>query len=231
MVPAGPRRPTVSLGFARAKTIARDLHRDHRVEAYCACGFDEAGAIDAGRCGYQPRRTSERSRRIEWEHVVPARRLGEHLACWRGETEGCQAARKRGRACCSRSIERGGDPLFHAMEGDLHNLLPAIGELNADRSDRPYGEVAGEARDYGTCDFEVDRAAGRGGPTEPPDAVRGDVARIWLYAVDVWGLVLTPEEAGTFRAWSAADPVDAWEQERDRRIEAAQGNRNHHVRR
>ena len=25
------------------------------------------------------------------------------------------------------------------------------------------------------------------------------------------------------------DPVDAWERERDRRIEAAQGNRNHHV--
>lgn len=115
------------------------------------------------------------------------------------------------------------------MEGDLHNLLPAVGELNADRSDRPYGEVAGEPREYGACDFEVDRGAGRGGVTEPPAAVRGDVARIWLYAVDVWGLVLTPEEATTFRAWSAEDPVDSWELERDRRIEAAQGNRNHHV--
>ncbi len=161
--------------------------------------------------------------------MVPAKRLGGHLACWQGETDGCRAASKRGRECCSRSASKGGDPLFHAMEGDLHNLVPAVGELNGDRSDRPYGEVDGEPRDYGLCDFEIDRAAGRGGSAEPPDALRGDVARIWLYAVDVWGLAVTPEEQATFQSWSADDVVDAWERERDRRIERAQGNRNHMI--
>lgn len=229
-VPRGPTRPTIALGFARAKKVAlRDVYGDRRVEAYCACTFDDAGAVEPRACGYVPRKEGARARRIEWEHVVPARRLGEGLACWRGETEGCRASKKRGRDCCSRSVERGGDALFHAMEGDLHNLVPAVGELNGDRSDRPHGVVDREPRDYGACDFEIDRASGRTGAAEPPDPVRGDVARIWLYAVDVWGVPLGAEEAATFRAWSADDPVDAWELERDRRIERAQGNRNHHV--
>lgn len=227
-----PRRPPVALGFAQAKRVAqRDVYADHRFEAYCGCTFTEEGDIDVAACGYEPRGRSARTRRMEWEHVVPAKRLGGHLACWQGETEGCKDAGKKGRECCSRSAAKGGDPLFHAMEGDLHNLVPAVGELNGDRSDRPYGLVDGEPRDYGRCDFEIDRAAGRAGPAEPPDALRGDVARIWLYAIDVWGVPVSPEEERLFRAWSEADPVDAWELERDRRIERAQGNGNHLVRR
>lgn len=226
----GPRRPAIALGFDRAKRVAaREVYADHRVEAYCGCTFTELGDIDPTACGYVPRGRSSRTRRMEWEHVVPAKRLGGHLACWRGETDGCKTAGKKGRECCSRSAATGGDPLFHAMEGDLHNLVPAVGELNGDRSDRPYGTVEGEPRDYGRCDFEIDRAAGRGGVAEPPDAIRGDVARVWLYAVDVWGLTVTPVETSLLEQWSEADPVDAWERERDRRIEHAQGNRNHRV--
>lgn len=35
------------------------------------------------------------------------------------------------------------------MEADLHNLTPAVGELNGDRSNLPYGIVKGEPREYG----------------------------------------------------------------------------------
>ena len=41
---------------------------------------------------------------------------------------------------------------------------------------------------------------------------------------------LTTAQRQMFEAWSNADPVDDWEELRDRRIEAVQGNKNPFVR-
>ncbi|MBE8167654.1 MAG: hypothetical protein HAW66_04755 [Shewanella sp.] len=38
----------------------------------------------------------------------------------------------------------------------MNNLTPAVGELNADRSNYNFATIAGEKRAYGQCDFEVD---------------------------------------------------------------------------
>jgi endonuclease I len=38
---------------------------------------------------------------------------------------------------------------------DLHNLMPALGELYGGRSNKPYGMVTGALRLYGSCDFEI----------------------------------------------------------------------------
>ena len=93
------------------------------------------------------------------------------------------------------------DPEFRAMEAELHNLVPAVGELNADRSDLPYGEVPGEPRAYGACDFEV-----VDGVVEPAIRTRGELTRIYL-AMDLWyDIGLTPEGAGSVCDVSAADP-------------------------
>src|SRR5690606_17892727 len=104
-------------------------------------------------CGYEPRRPGRRARRVEWEHLVPAHTLGGQRPCWRRRA--CTDSRGRrfgGRRCC-----RQRDPEFARMEADLMNLSPEIGELNADRSHFAFGEVPGEARRYGRCDFDVDR--------------------------------------------------------------------------
>lgn len=44
----------------------------------------------------------------------------------------------------------------------------------------PYGLLADETRAYGACNFEI---GGKPRVTEPPDEVRGDAARFWLYMV------------------------------------------------
>lgn len=71
-----------------------------------------------------------------------------------------------GRKCCTR---RGVDPAFMEAHNDLHNLLPAGGELNGDRSNHPFGAVDEEPRAYGECDFEV---GGRPKVAEPPTSAR-----------------------------------------------------------
>jgi deoxyribonuclease-1 len=213
----------VHLTFSTAKRrLEREVYFDHRVDIYCGCAYDEDDHVDAGSCGVEARSNEERASRIEWEHMVPAARFGRDRACWRGET--CDG--HRGRECCSRSPASGGDEEFRAMEGDLFNLAPAVGELNGDRSDRPYGLVDDEPREYGACDFEIDRAAGRDGAAEPMENIRGDVARAWLYMSAEWGMELTADERELLEAWHEADPPDEWERVRDERIEAVQGNRN-----
>lgn len=112
------------------------------------------------------------------------------------------------------------------MEADLHNLTPAVGELNGDRSNLPYGIVKGEQREYGQCDFEI---AGSPKLTEPRDEVRGDAARIWFYMADTYGITLSDVQRAMFEKWSQADPPDRWEKLRNTRIEAAQGNCNEYV--
>jgi deoxyribonuclease-1 len=128
----------------------------------------------------------------------------------------------KGRACCARV-----DRTFKRIEADLHNLTPAVGELNGDRSNLPYGMVAGEPREYGACNFEI---GGKPRVTEPREEVRGDAARIWLYMAETYKINLTTAQRDMFGAWSKADPVERWEWLRDVRIEAVQGNRNPYVR-
>jgi deoxyribonuclease-1 len=229
-VPPGAEAPAplelsrrVRLSFSTAKRrLAAEVYFDHHVDLYCGCEYDDDDRVDASSCGFEARSNEERGARIEWEHMVPAARFGQHRACWRGET--CDG--HRGRECCSRSPASGGDEEFRAMEGDMHNLAPAVGELNGDRSNRPYGIVDEEPREYGACDFEIDRDAGRDGVTEPAESIRGDVARAWLYMSAEWGMQLTAEELTLFEAWHESDPPDEWEIARNQRIARVQGNAN-----
>ena len=152
---------------------------------------------------------------------MPAYFFGHNRTCWKTGNAKCvksDGTKYKGRECCAKA-----DKTFRKIEADLHNLAPAVGELNGDRSNKPYGIVTGEPREYGTCNFEI---GGSPKVTEPPDNVKGDAARIWLYMSDSYGIALTAAQRKMFGEWSSNDPPDAWERLRDRRVEAAQGNKN-----
>jgi deoxyribonuclease-1 len=180
------------------------------LEIYCGCAFDPASkAVDAEACGFDPDKPwgddAGRGARIEWEHVVPAARVVAALGC--GSRNACRAQ----------------EP-FRLAENDPYNLLPALGALNARRSNHSYAEIPGEARDYGRCDFELQeyREAGqRRAQVEPPEDIQGDVARISLYYSQRYGIRFTDAELQQFQAWSAADPVS-----REERYRAAWIRRN-----
>lgn len=205
--------------FASAKKIlARDLYQsDDRITFYCGCRFDDQPIPGkpnrmrltplADSCGLQPRKNANRAARIEWEHVVPAWEFGHQLQCWQdGGRKGCRK-----------------DPIFRRMEADLYNLVPAVGELNGDRSNYRFGMIEGEARSYGRCDFEVDFKAR---VAEPPENVRGDIARTYFYMEDRYGLKISRKQRQLFEAWARMDPVDSSELQRARRIAAIQGYSN-----
>ena len=95
----------------------------------------------------------KRAQRIEWEHVVPAHAFGQSFKEWREGHPDCvtQSGKAyKGRKCASKvNIE------YRRMEADMHNLFPAIGEVNGDRSNYSMAILPGEPRLYGKCDVEI----------------------------------------------------------------------------
>ena len=214
-----PRAPD---SFRRAKRRAAEVYADHLRTFYCGCEFTPKKAVDWHTCGYEPRANARRAARIEWEHIVPAHAFGAHRGCWHDELCTREKSGKKygGRECCRRI-----DDQFRRMEADLQNLVPAIGEVNGDRSNFRFDDVAGEPRKYGICDFEIDwhrRVA------EPAPALRGDIARAYLYMYYAYAnaLRLDADQLARFEQWHQADPPTAWEKLRNQRIARIQGGGN-----
>ncbi len=205
--------------FRQAKKEMMEVYSENRSTFYANCEYGKKGHVDRKSCGYSARKNEKRGNRIEWEHVVPAWAFGHALQCWQNKV--CTSSKGKafkGRKCCGQN-----NATFRAMESDMHNLVPAIGELNGDRSNFRYGMIAGESRAYGAVDFEVDF---KQKVAEPALYVRGNIARIYYYMEREYGLNIGKKQRRLFAIWNKEDPVDVWEIERNRKIMAIQGNRN-----
>ncbi|QJC79573.1 endonuclease [Pseudomonas umsongensis] len=203
--------------FSEAKVVAKqkiylDQANSAMGELYCGCKWTwvgkSGGRIDAESCGLKARKQENRAQRTEWEHIVPAWTFGNQRQCWKNG----------GREHCVDD-----DPVFRAMEADLFNLYPSVGEVNGDRSNFNYGMAAGIAPQYGQCKTRVDfdqQAA------EPRDEVKGLVARTTFYMFDRYKLSMSRQQQQLLMAWDKQYPVSPWEIERDRRIAAIMGHSN-----
>lgn len=218
--PVTPLQIYLPQSFTQAKKIlTRQVYANdnERQTFYCGCDYSREGKIDPLSCGYVPRRAgSKRSQRLEWEHIVPASYIGKGRACWeKGDSECTTKNGKsyKGRKCCEKI-----DAQFRAIEADLNNLVPEIGELNADRRDFPYREIPGEERAYGACDFEVDTKLREAEPSIP---LRGFIGRTWLYMHEAHGVFISDEDAKVYKAWADAFPPQQWEKDRQERIRQA----------
>ncbi len=209
---AAPEHPQ---SFSKAKALLLDVYKDQSSSFYCGCKIEwrgKMGVPDLASCGYKIRKQEVRANRIEWEHVVPAWQFGHQLQCWQDG----------GRKKCSRQ-----DVKFKLMESDMHNLVPAIGEVNGDRSNFQFLPWNGDlGANYGSCPIKVDF---KGRKVDPPAASRGEIARIYKYMNQKYAFNLAKAEVQLFDAWDKMYPVKAWECERDRRIAKIQGNHNSFV--
>ena len=109
------------------------------------------------------------------------------------------------------------------MQADMYNLYPAVGEINGLRSNYSFAMIPGEKRRFGSCDMEIENRK-----AEPPEMIRGDIARTYFYMN--WAYpgrgVISKKNKKLFETWDKQDPIDDWERERAKRIEAVQGNEN-----
>lgn len=181
---------------------------------YCGCTYKDKSHVDIAGCDYKPRenpnrKSLKRTERIEWEHIVTAHNMGHFLPCWRDG----------GRKNCSAN-----DETFGIMEGDLHNLYPAVGEVNGDRSNFMYSQwTSNPTPMYGNCktvvDFEMKKV-------QPREEIRGLIARVHFYMEKTYGIKLSNQDRKLFEAWDKLFPVSREECLRDARIFKVQGDHN-----
>lgn len=216
--------------FNNAKKLLAELHVEigHLETIYCGCPYTKnartpGGVVDRDACGLEARSNETRSKRIEWEHVVPASWFGQTRACWalKDTAYPNQCAGKSGRECCEAVNED-----FDLAHNDPNNLFPSSGEVNGDRSNHPYGDVTGEPRVYGQCNAEIMNAPTGGKVFEPAEGkIRGPLARAMLYMAQVYGAdVKLP--MSTVWEWHRENPPEAWEIERAKLIAERTGLRN-----
>lgn len=111
-------------------------------------------------------------------------------------------------------------------EADLHNLWPAIGNINSSRGKLPLGELPGDtARKFQNICQDYERSSGKLAVVEPRDQSKGELARSILYMAITYGL--SPKGSITqLIQWHKDDPPSDHEKSRNDKIEELQGTRN-----
>ena len=202
------------------KLLLNKVYYDNRTTLYCGCTFTSKKKI-AQRNGYVPLKDNKRANRLEWEHVVPAHAFGQSFKEWRQGHPKCTKRKGKpfkGRKCAEKMNKK-----FRYMQADMYNLYPAVGEINGLRSNYSFSMIPGEPRRFGSCDMEIENRK-----AEPPKHIRGDIARTYFYMN--WAYpghgIISKKNKKLFDAWDKADPIDAWERERAKRIRKIQWNEN-----
>ena len=158
----------------------------------------------------------DRKGEINIEHIYPA--------SWMKPAAKCEGQNRKN---CRRNSTR-----FNVMEGDLHNLYPALKDVNSARGNLTFTIIPGTTNrfnvvDAPSCDFEkVDSTV------EPAIVSRGEIARAIFYMNDEYGAEIgkngkqEPELVELLTEWHCSDPVSPEEKRRNDTIEELQGNRN-----
>lgn len=200
--------------FSKAKrTLSAVYKGNHQSTFYCVCDFsyqDKKLKPDLNSCGYQVRKQSKRANRIEWEHIVPAWNFGHQMQCWQDG----------GRRACKKI------PSFKKMEGDMHNLVPTIGEVNGDRSNYRFSDWNGVPYQYGQCSMLVDFKAKK---VQPATRTKGAIARAYLYMAEQYGLSLSKQDKRLFNAWNKQYPPTHWECKKGKIVADMQNTENKYI--
>ena len=209
--------------FTKAKKLLTHVvYAEHNETFYCKGHFDLKNNIILPE-GFKTPSHEKRAYKLEWEHVVPAENFGRAFAEWReGHPECVDSKGKafKGRKCAEKMNKD-----FQLMQADMYNLYPAIGAVNAIRSNFQYAELPTAEITFGACPMKIE-----GKKAEPPEYTKGAIARTYLYFEEEYPQFrMSDQQKKMMQAWDKMYPVDEWECERARRIQKLQGNSNRFV--
>ncbi|PVY70729.1 deoxyribonuclease-1 [Tamilnaduibacter salinus] len=118
---------------------------------------------------------------------------------------------------CERNSE-----VYRHVASDLHNMVPIKSRIEMKRRNAGYGEMTSTAP-KGECGLKEGFQN-----IEPPDRIKGDVARGVVYVMDTYDLP-APGSNDVFKRWHQADPPGDLELTRNHRIRELQGNDNRFI--
>jgi len=116
----------------------------------------------------------KRSKRVEIEHVVPAENFGRTFSGWRDGHSQC--VNNKGESFKGRKYAEKINSEYRYMQSDMFNLYPAVGAVNAMRSNYNFVMLSGGVSSFGICNMQVENRK-----AQPPKKSRGMIARSYLY--------------------------------------------------
>ena len=209
--------------FSKAKKILeKKVYNNHRTTLYCGAKFDTKKKVTPPK-GFTTTKYVKRAKKIEWEHVVPAENFGRTFSEWRDGHKKC--INSKGKAFKGRKCAEKMNTEYRRMQSDMFNLYPAIGAVNALRSNYNFTILPSEKSDFGSCAMKIDNRK-----AEPPEVARGRIARIYLYMDAAYKRYkMSKSQRQLMNAWDKMYPVDAWECARANKISSLQKSENNVV--
>jgi deoxyribonuclease-1 len=210
---------TASQSFNKAKKQLLTVYQEHRETLYCRAAFDAKGQVITPP-GFTTTTYLARAKKIEWEHVVPAENFGKAFSEWREGHRQCVDSKGKsfkGRKCAEKMNNE-----YRYMQADMHNLFPAIGAVNAKRSNYNFTLLPSAQSDFGACDMRIE-----GRKAQPPELARGRIARSYLYMDQSYSKYsMSKPQRQLMSAWDKQYPVNVLECQRAKKIAAIQLNDN-----
>jgi deoxyribonuclease-1 len=160
------------------KLLENQVYNNHRITLYCGATFDAKKKVNPPK-GFTTTKYIKRAKKIEWEHVVPAENFGRTFSEWRNGHKQCVNGKGKtfkGRRCAEKVNTE-----YRYMQADMFNLFPAIGAVNALRSNYNFTMLSSATSDFGSCAMKIDNRK-----AEPPVSARGRIARTYLYMEDAY---------------------------------------------
>jgi len=203
------------------KMLEKNVYQSkaERITLYCQASFDTKKKITPP-AGFSTTKYKKRAKKVEWEHVVPAENFGRNFSEWREGDEACVNSKGKdfkGRRCAEKVNQQ-----YRLMQSDMYNLYPAIGAVNAARSNYNFVAFNGEQSSFGHCAMKISNRK-----AEPPIEARGMIARSYIYMDEAYSKYsMSKQQSQLMNAWHKQFPVTQWECLRGQRISELQGNEN-----
>ena len=196
---------TISSFSKAKKLLLNNVYTDYFQTVYCQATYlPETKQIVHYPPNFNQTVMAKRAQRIEFEHIVPAENFGRFFKEWREGAPACVNKNNKpyqGRKCAEKT-----NIIFAFMEADMYNLYPAIGSVNAARSNYNFTEL----------------------PENIPDEAKGVIARTTLYFEAAYAprFRLSAAQKQLMKKWAEKYPVTPWECKRTARIEKLQHSEN-----
>ncbi len=206
--------------FAHAKQkLYRNVYGGSGETFYANC-YWAGKRVDLDGCGLLhafAKKHRKRAARTEVEHIIPASWLlkvnGQYRPC-------ATAAKEKGKS--ARKYCRQHDKQYQRAHNDLVNLRVAIGQINAERGNKPFAEKPSGSRQAVYRGRE--RAITISSRTVvPAPEIRGDIARIAMYMRTTYHVRYSRRQLQLFAQWRTQDPVSVAEYRLNQRIKEVQG--------
>lgn len=210
--------------FSKAKKmLERKVYSQiPRTTIYCLASFNNKKKV-TNTNGFRSTKHKKRQQKIEWEHVVPAENFGRNFVEWREGDNAC--INRKGKAFKGRRCAEKVNKTYRFMQADMYNLYPAIGAVNALRSNYSfYSQINAPQQQFGQCPIKINNKS-----VQPPNYARGQIARAYLYMESAYPRYKIGRQKRELQAWHKRYPVTESECQRTKIIERIQGNENYIV--